>query len=360
MTTRPQAYSAWSIQEWVRRRRPKPLTAARCRWPGDIWNSTRMTRGPSTLVRELYANWETGRGAWIGWVERWLWNRKTAASSITSRACTLFWGKPKKRFTAWKKRLSWGWGKKTGWKMTPTSTPCAVIPASRLCSPGCRRFPRKLRCGSLRGGVRGAKIGVGGEQPREVLDVALQVKQPEAVEVEQFHLRDGLLRRPVLRRDAVRRDHHARAVGAVMAVDKDLLLRVGAQQRQKFGDLLIAGPVPTAPRDADIAHAQGLDLMALRLDEVALVAEIHHDLDPQLLQGLKSFLTELAAAIEQGCDLAEIGHAGRGERRTMRRVVLGVIQVRCNQYDRHEQRAARKAENADTGFRRHFRCAEPA
>src|SRR5713226_5938656 len=220
-------------------------------------------------------------------------------------------------------------------------------------------YPSDSRRGGLRGGVQGAKTGVGGEQPREVLDVALQVMQPEAVEVEQFHFRDGLLRRPILRGDAIRRDHHAGAVGAVMAVDKDLLLRIGAQQRQKFGDLLIVGWVPTVPRDADIAYAQGLDLAALRFDEVALVAEIHRDLDPQLLQCLKSLFAWLAAAIEQGCDLAEVGHAGRSEHRAVRRVVLGVIQIRCNQYDRHEQRAARKAENALRVFRRHFGCSEP-
>src|SRR6266852_2541317 len=237
-------------------------------------------------------------------------------------ACMRFWARSSRPSTAWKRLFSTVSATRAGWRMTPTSTPCAVIPASRPCSPGYRRFPQKLRCGSLRGGIQGAKIGVGGEQPREVLDVVLEVKPEDPLEVERFHFRDGLRRRPILRCDAVDRDHHAGAVGAVMTVDKDLLLRVGTQQRQKFGDLPIVGAVPTAPGDADVAHAERFNLAALRLDEVALVAEIHHDLDPQLLQGLKSFLTGLAAAIELGRDLTEVGHAGQGERHTMRRVVL--------------------------------------
>ncbi len=61
-----------------------------------------------------------------------------------------------------------------------------------------------------------AEIWVIVEPLRKILDVAPQVRIPEAVEAKRLYLCQRLLRCPGLHRDAERRNHHAGAVSAVM------------------------------------------------------------------------------------------------------------------------------------------------
>ena len=71
----------------------------------------------------------------------------------------------------------------------------------------------------------------------KLADESGHVGVPVAVEAESAHFGEGELGRPVLEGDAIGGDEHAGAVFTKFAVDKNLLRRVFAEEREELREL---------------------------------------------------------------------------------------------------------------------------
>ena len=101
-----------------------------------------------------------------------------------------------------------------------------------------------LHSGSVRracGGLERLQFGVGGELGGKRLDEMPEVRKKEVAVVKRIHLLDCPVSGPVVKRDAVERDHDSGSIGAAVAVHKDRLIRIVAQQSEKRDDLLVRG-----------------------------------------------------------------------------------------------------------------------
>lgn len=123
---------------------------------------------------------------------------------------------------------------------------------------------------------------------------------------ERLHFLSRLLGRPSLAAHAIRRDHHARTVCAEAAMHEDFFAGIVADQCEELRDGCVARIVAT-PRDRDVLHAELRDFVALL---AAIVAQVHHDADAQLLKLFEAFFRRLRAAKKFGGDFAEVPHAG--------------------------------------------------
>src|SRR6266852_7426711 len=123
----------------------------------------------------------------------------------------------------------------------PRAQPSPAPPAP---STSRKEWPISVCSGSVRrscGGRERLQRGVGGERGGKRLDEMLEVRQKEVAVAKRLHLLDRLVSGPVVKRDAVERDHDSGSIGAAVAVHKDRLIRIVAQQSEKRDDLLVRG-----------------------------------------------------------------------------------------------------------------------
>ncbi len=136
---------------------------------------------------------------------------------------------------------------------------------------------------------------------------------PELVEVEGEHFVEGLLRGPFLLRHAKCGDHHAGAVGAVVAMDEGLFARVRLEQAQELCNLFVVGAAAAVRGDADVAHAERFDFAALYFDIFAAVAEIHNHGDTEFFELSVAFRLGLRAAVKRFVDFSCVRKASQRE-----------------------------------------------
>ena len=89
-----------------------------------------------------------------------------------------------------------------------------------------------------------------------------------------MHFRNGVCDGFMLDGDPVGGDHGSRAIGAALAMNKNLRLRISANQIEELNDLRTRRILPAAPRDADVLHSEGLDLFLFVRSFSSLVTEI--------------------------------------------------------------------------------------
>ncbi len=95
---------------------------------------------------------------------------------------------------------------------------------------------------------------------------------PYAVEAEEVHFLDGLIRRPFLKGNAIDGDENAGAILAEVAVHEHFLPRIVAEKREKLHDLFVGWGRPAIDGDVDKTHAEGFSVLALPFDFFAVFA----------------------------------------------------------------------------------------
>src|SRR5947199_370095 len=88
--------------------------------------------------------------------------------------------------------------------------------------------------------------------------------------------RATLLLAPTLLGDAVRGNHDAGAIGAIVAMDKELLLRIASEEGQELGDLRVGRRRHSSYRNIDEAHSQSFGPHALPRHRATIATKIHN------------------------------------------------------------------------------------
>src|SRR5258708_15709337 len=110
-----------------------------------------------------------------------------------------------------------------------------------------------------------------------------------------FHLLHGFFGGPSLLGHSIRRDHHSRAVIAGLAVDKNLLAAVIAEQSKESRHVRVFR-MEAVPRNRHEAHSKFGHL--LLLSSAASVAHIHNDADAHLSPVPPSLLWKLRSPLQ--------------------------------------------------------------
>src|SRR5258708_25352733 len=122
----------------------------------------------------------------------------------------------------------------------------------------------------------------------------------------RLHLLHSFLCGPSFFGHSIRCDHHSGAVIASLAVDKNLLAAVIAEQSKESGHVFVFR-MKAVPGNRHEAHSKVGYLLALGF--AASLAQVHYDADAHLSQFLKSLLGRLRAAIQIRAHLTEIRYA---------------------------------------------------
>ena len=168
------------------------------------------------------------------------------------------------------------------------------------------------------------QILVGGHGGREGLDVALEVREEQAVVMKCAHFLERLRGIPVAEGKAIEGHHDAGAIGAHAAMDEGLAIAVGAEQSEQGNDLLVGRLATGAPRQAYKSHAERFHL-SLLVGHVlaALGIESHDRVDAHLFQlGIGGGLG-LRATIQVRVHLAEIIDPGN----EWFAIALGILRI---------------------------------
>jgi hypothetical protein len=163
-------------------------------------------------------------------------------------------------------------------------------------------------------GWRSAEGGQGGggvQAGRETADKSDHGGMPEAVEAEEVHFFQGLLRGPLFDGHAIGGHEDAGAVVAIAAMHEDFLARVVAEVGKELQDLFVGGRGPSADGDIQETHTQGFGLAALPEDSFAIfAAEVDDGSDAEFFELREALGPRLSAAEEMIVDPAAIGDVG--------------------------------------------------
>jgi len=136
---------------------------------------------------------------------------------------------------------------------------------------------------------------------------------PEAVETEEIHFLDCLMRKPVIVSHAIGGYENAGAIVAEAAMNEDFFFVI-LEERKELRDLLVGGRSPSADGNVDEAHAGGFGLLAFPFDFVwVLAAKVDDGGNAEFLELFEAFGAKLGAAKKGIVDFSGVGDAGKLE-----------------------------------------------
>jgi len=145
---------------------------------------------------------------------------------------------------------------------------------------------------------------------RKIANERFHGGMPKAVESEEIHFVEGLLRGPAFVSHAIGGDENAGAIVAKTAMEENFFFGIVAKESEEGGDLIVGGRRPSTDRNADETDAERFGLPALPGNFVGIfAAQIDDGSDPEIFEFLDAFSAWLRAAEKSVIDFPAVGQA---------------------------------------------------